>query len=68
MHFMLQEKPSQLKLITENLTKESIMTEKELIKEYVDDHYKHFDHYPIDVEVNGKLYDFKAYWEILDHD
>ena len=44
------------------------MTEKELIKEYVDDHYKHFDYYPIDVEVNGKLYDFKAYWEILDHD
>ena len=44
------------------------MTEKELIKEYVDDHYKYFDYYPIDVEVNGKLYVFKTYWEILDHD
>ena len=44
------------------------MTEKELIKEYVDDHYKYFDYYPIDVEINGKLYDFKTYWEILDHD
>ena len=44
------------------------MTEKELIKEYVDDHYEYFDYYPIDVEVNGKLYDFKTYWEILDHD
>ena len=37
------------------------MTEKELIKEYVDDHYKYFDYYPIDVEVNGKIYDFKTY-------
>ena len=44
------------------------MTEKELIKESVDDHYEYFDYYPIDVEVNGKLYDFKTYWEILDHD
>ena len=44
------------------------MTEKELIKEYVDDHYEYFDYYPIDVEVNGKLYDFKTYWEILDHE
>ena len=41
------------------------MTVKEVIKEYVDDHYKHFNFYPADVEVNEKLYDYKTYWEIL---
>ena len=44
------------------------MNVKELIKEYVNDYYKHFDHYPIDVKVDGKLYNFKTYWEILDND
>ena len=36
------------------------------IKDYVDDHKAHFDAYPMDVEVNGKVYDFDEYWEILD--
>ena len=36
------------------------------IKDYVDDHKEHFDAYPMDVEVNGKVYDFDEYWEILD--
>ena len=46
----------------------NLMTKKELIKEYVDDHYKHFNYYPEDVEVNGKLYDYKTYWKILNHE
>ena len=36
------------------------------IKDYVDDHKDHFDAYPMDVEVNGKVYDFDDYWKILD--
>jgi len=36
------------------------------IKDYVDDHKEHFDAYPMDVEVNGKIYDFDDYWKILD--
>jgi len=36
------------------------------IKDYVDDHKEHFDAYPMDVEVNGKVYDFDYYWKILD--
>ena len=36
------------------------------IKDYVDDHKEHFDAYPMDVEVNGKVYDFDEYWKILD--
>ena len=36
------------------------------IKDYVDDHKEHFDAYPMDVEVNGKVYDFDDYWKILD--
>ena len=43
-------------------------SKKELIKEYVDDHYKNFKFYPMDVEVNGKIYDYKSYMEILNND
>ena len=38
---------------------------KEAIRDFVDDHRKHFGTYPMDVKVNGKVYDFAAYWEIL---
>ena len=41
------------------------MTTKQLIKEYVEDHFQHFNFYPKDVEINGKLYDYKSYWKIL---
>lgn len=44
------------------------MTLKKLIKEYVDDHYKHFNFYPVDVEINEKLYDYKTYWKILNNE
>jgi|18_taG_2_1085343.scaffolds.fasta_scaffold50755_3 hypothetical protein len=36
------------------------------IADYVQDYKKHFDAYPIDVEINDKIYDFDKYWEILD--
>ena len=36
------------------------------IKDYVDDHKKHFDAYPMDVEVDDKIYDYDEYWKILD--
>ncbi len=36
------------------------------IKDYVDDHKKHFDAYPMDVEVDDKVYDYDEYWKMLD--
>ena len=45
------------------------MTTKQLkfyIKEYVDDHYKHFGFYPYDVEVDGQVYSYGGYWAILE--
>ena len=36
------------------------------IKDYVDDHKEHFDAYPMDVEVDDKVYDWDEYWGILD--
>ena len=44
------------------------MTTKESIKEYVDDHYKHFGFYPYDVEVDGMVFSHGNYWSILDDD
>ena len=41
------------------------MTTKQLIREYVDDHYNNFGFYPYDVEVDGKIYSFDSYWSIL---
>ena len=41
-------------------------TTKELIFEYVHEHYKHFNFYPIDVEVNNIIYSYSEYWKILD--
>jgi|TARA_R110002167_G_scaffold206075_2_gene410104 glycerol-3-phosphate cytidylyltransferase-like family protein len=42
---------------------ESVATD---IKDYVDDHKEHFDAYPMDVEVDDKVYDWDEYWGILD--
>ena len=36
------------------------------IKDYVDDHKENFDAYPMDVEVDDKIYDYDEYWKILD--
>jgi|10_taG_2_1085330.scaffolds.fasta_scaffold263057_2 hypothetical protein len=36
------------------------------IRAFVDDHKKHFDTYPMDVEVDGRVYSWEEYWEILD--
>ena len=36
------------------------------IKDYVDDHKKHFDAYPMDVEVDDRVYDYDEYWKMLD--
>ena len=44
------------------------MTTKQLIKEYVDDHFKHFGFYPYEVEVDGQVYSYGGYWEILEDD
>jgi|TARA_R110002124_G_scaffold46545_1_gene139579 hypothetical protein len=44
---------------------ETTLTIKELIKEFVDDHKKHFDCYPMDVEVNEVVYSWEQYWSIL---
>lgn len=36
------------------------------INDYVQDHKKHFDAYPMDVEVDDKVYNYDEYWKILD--
>jgi len=41
------------------------MTVKEMIKEYVDDHYNHFGFFPCDVEVDNKIYVYEEYMKIL---
>ena len=46
--------------------KNKIVYLKNKIWDIVDDHRKHFKAYPMEVEVNGKVYDFDAYWAILD--
>ena len=38
------------------------MTTKQLIKEYVDDHFNTFGFYPYDVEVDGQVYSYENYW------
>ncbi len=38
---------------------------KELIREYVTDHYQHFGFYPADVEVDDVLYSYEHYMYIL---
>ena len=41
-------------------------SEYEAIKDYVDDHYAHFDAYPMDVETDTQYYTWNEYWAILD--
>ena len=38
---------------------------KQLIQEYVYDHYNTFGFYPYDVEVDGHIYTYEDYWRIL---
>ena len=45
---------------------ESKMSVAADIKDYVDDHKENFDAYPMDVEVDDKVYDWDEYWSILD--
>ena len=44
------------------------MTTKQLIKEYVEDHFNAFVFYPYDVEVDGQVYSYGNYWSILEDD
>ena len=44
------------------------MTTKQLIQEYVDDHYNNFGFYPYDVEVDGMIFSYGNYWSILEDD
>ena len=44
------------------------MTTKQLIKEYVNDHFNTFGFYPYDVEVDGQVYSYGNYWSILEDD
>ena len=54
---------------TSNASQEVEEVEKQIaadIKDYVDDHKKHFDAYPMDVEVDDKVYSYDEYWKMLD--
>ena len=42
------------------------MTLKQLIREYVNDHFDNFGFYPYEVEVDGQVYSYGGYWEILE--
>ena len=44
---------------------DNIVSYKQMIKEYVDDHFKHFGFYPHDVEVDGITFSYENYWKIL---
>ena len=44
------------------------MTSDELIKDFVDDHYKHFGYYPMEVEVEDRVYNWHEYWSMLEGD
>ena len=44
------------------------MTTKQLIKEYVEDHFNAFGFYPYDVEVDGVIFSYGNYWSILEDD
>ena len=38
-----------------------IMTLKQIIKEYVNDHFDNFGFYPYEVEVDGQVYSYGGY-------
>ena len=44
----------------------SVMTTKQLIQEYVNDHFDNFGFYPYDVEVDGMIFSYGNYWSILE--
>ncbi len=52
----------------QTMSREYYMTLKQQIKEYVDDHFTHFGFYPYEVEVDGQIYSYGGYWEILEDD
>ena len=37
-----------------------------LMENYVDDHKKHFDAWPVDIEIGNRIYDWDEYWHILE--
>ena len=42
------------------------MSEYELIKDFVDNHFACFGAYPMEVETENAVYTFDEYWAILD--
>ena len=55
-----------VKEVVESKIKEANKSIAADIKDYVDDHKENFDAYPMDVEVDDKVYDWDEYWSILD--
>ena len=58
-----------VKITNEEVEEEVNEDEKQIaqdIKDYVQDHKKHFDAYPMDVEVDDKVYSYDEYWKMLD--
>ena len=58
-----------VKITNEDVAEEINEDEKQIamdIADYVQDHKKHFDAYPMDVEVDDKIYSYDEYWKILD--
>ena len=41
---------------------------KKQIKNYVYDHFKHFNFYPNDVEIDNKIYKYPEYMRILNNE
>jgi hypothetical protein len=37
-----------------------------LIRDYVEDHKKYFDAWPVDIEVDNHLFEWNEYWLILE--
>ena len=52
-------------LFKKNIKSCKKMTLKQMIKKYVDDHDKHFGFYPYEIEIDGQVYSYGGYWEIL---
>jgi hypothetical protein len=42
------------------------MSKKELVKEFVDDHYKHFGYYPAEVETSDGVFNWDEYWKLYE--
>jgi len=48
------------------MKKEDNLTEAEIIKEFVDDHFSYFGAYPMQVETDKGFYTWDEYWAILE--